>query len=256
MRTRPGFIAPRRRANLAALAAVTALTAVTALATLAGCGAAPAGSTLFPLEKGRVWTYRVTTELEGEAPSTREQTLRTLGAETLALLDGGDAFRRRSDDGVDYWLRSDASGIYRVATKNDLMQDPLADTPVRFVLKAPFVVGTQWQAGTTAYLLMRRSDFPREMRHSHKNVAMQYRIDEAGITLDTPAGRFDNCLRVKGGATVRIYVDPISGWRDLPLTTLEWYCPGVGLARLERREPVASNYLTGGTLTMELASWQ
>ena len=227
-----------------------------ALAMLPGCGGPAAGNPLFPLERGHAWTYRVTTELENEAPQSRELTLRTLGAEPLPGLDGQPAWRRRSDDGVDYWLRSDATGIYRVASKNDLMEDPVADTPARFVLKAPYVVGTQWQASTTAYLLMRRSDFPREIRHTHKNLSMQYQIEAIGEVLNTPAGRFENCLRVKGSASARVYVDPTSGWRDLPLTTLEWYCPGVGLARLERTEPVASPFLTGGSLTMELASWQ
>ena len=246
------LLARQRRAALV-------VTLAFAIAGLPGCGSPPepsSGSVLFPLAKGHVWTYRVTTELESEAPSSRELTLRTLGPEAMPLLDGQHAWRRRSDDGVEYWLRSDATGIYRVASKSDLMEDPLPDKPVRFVLKAPYVVGTQWQAPTTAYLLMRRSDFPREIRHTHKNISMQYRIEAVNEAVDTPAGRFDKCLRVKGSASARVYVDPSSGWRDLPLTTLEWYCPGVGLARLERLEPVASPFLTGGTLKMELAAWQ
>ena len=157
---------------------------------------------------------------------------------------------------MDDWLRSDASGIYRVASKSDLMEDPQPDTPVRFVLKAPCAVGTQWQASTTTCLLMRRSDFSREIRHTHTNIAMPYQIEAVNEVIETPAGRFDKCLRGKGAARTRVYVDPSSGWRDLPLTTLEWYCPGVGLARLERLEPVRSPFLSDGTLKMELASWQ
>ena len=240
----------------AAFAALATLTTLATLATLPGCSAAPPDRSLFPLAPGHVWTYLVTTQLEGDTPQSRELTLRTLGAEPLPLLDGQDAWRRRSDDGVDYWLRSDSTGIYRVASKNDLMEDPQADKPVRFVLKAPYAVGTQWQSTTTTYLLMRRSDFPREIRHTHKNLPMQYLIEATDLALDTPAGPFRQCLRVKGTASVRVYVDPTSGWRDLPLTTLEWYCPGVGLARLERLEPVDSPFLTGGSVKMELASWQ
>ena len=152
--------------------------------------------------------------------------------------------------------RSDASGIYGVASKSNLMEGPQPDKPVRLVLKAPHVVGTQWQVAATANLPMRRSAFPREIRHTHKNIAMQYQIEAVNEAVDAPAGRFDKCLRVKGTASARVYVDPGSGWRDLPLTTLEWYCPGVGLARLERLEPVRSPFLTGGTLKMELASWR
>jgi hypothetical protein len=223
---------------------------------LAACERAPGSASLFPLEGGHRWTYRVTTELEDNTTERDSLTLRTLGAQALPLLDGKDAWRRRSDSGVDYWLREDAAGIYRVASKSDLDEEPALDKPHRFVLKAPYVVGTQWQSFTTAYLLTRKSEFPREIRHTHPKVAMQYQIDAADIALDTPAGRFEKCLRVKGSATLRLYADPTSGWRDLPVSTLEWYCPGVGLARLERDEPANSPFLTGGRLRMELEAWQ
>ena len=32
--------------------------------------------------------------------------------------------------------------------------------------------------------------------------------------------------------------------------------PGVGLVKVERREPANSTFLTGGTMTMELMEWQ
>ena len=54
---------------------------------------------------------------------------------------------------------------------------------------------------------------------------------------------------------MRIYADPVVGWRELPLTTTEWYCAGVGLVKLVREEPAESTFLTGGTLTMELVDW-
>ena len=40
--------------------------------------------------------------------------IETLGRRRL---ESGEAWRRRSDSGVDYWLKSDAAGIYRVATR-------------------------------------------------------------------------------------------------------------------------------------------
>jgi hypothetical protein len=42
----------------------------------------------------------------------------------------------------------------------------------------------------------------------------------------------------------------------VPVTTQEWYCPGVGLARVEREERSPSKFTVGGTLTMELAAWR
>ncbi len=224
---------------------------------LAACGQPSTGDSLFPLDAGHAWTYRVTTARDGEASQRERLTLRTLGAEQApGLADQAPAWRRRSDSGVDYWLRSDASGIYRVASKNDLEADAHADAAPRYVLKAPFEPGTQWQASTTTYLLMRPNEFPRELRHTHRNIAMTYRIESSGHTVDTPASRFDRCLKVVGTASVRVYADPTSGWRDVPLTTTEWYCAGVGLAKLERSEPANSPFLSGGSLTMELESWQ
>jgi hypothetical protein len=223
---------------------------------LAGCERAPSADALFPLDAGHRWTYRVTTRLGDDASERETLTLRTLGREAVPALGDVAASRRRSDSGLDYWLQADASGIYRVASKSDLDPEPVPDKPLRFVLKAPFVVGTQWQATTTAYLLMRRNEFPREIRHTHPKVPMTYQIEALAESLDVPAGHFDRCLRVRGSASVRIYADPASGWRDMPLTTLEWYCPGIGLVRMERSEPAGSAFLTGGTRTLELESWQ
>lgn len=224
-----------------------------AVGLLAGCGG-PAGDTsLFPLAEGHVWTYRVSTEDESNQVEHETLVLRTLGRDSL---DDGPAWRRRSDSGADYWLRADETGIYRVASKSDVEAAPTADPARRYVLKAPFAVGTQWQAHTTSYLLQRRQEFPREIRHSHPPVPMSYVIEAVGEAVQTPAGQFAGCLRVRGQASMRVFADPVVGWRDLPLTTTEWYCPSVGLVRLRRDEPGGFTFLTGGTLTMELQSWQ
>jgi hypothetical protein len=225
------------------------------LAVLCACSAPPPAAGFFPLEAGHRWTYDVKTEWDNNVVEHEALMLTTHGRDDAAI-EGGAAWRRRSDDGIDYWLRSDDSGIYRVASKSDLDAAPKPDAQRRYVLKAPFSPGSQWQASTTAYLLKRRHEFPRELRHSHPQINMTYTIEATGEKLATRAGAFDNCLRVKGTATVRVYADPVVGWRDLPLITTEWYCEGVGLARLVREETAPATFLAGGTLTMELISWQ
>ena len=235
---------------------IMAFTAACLIAPLPGCQRATPADALFPLEAGHQWIYRVTTRTGEDASDRESLTLRTLGAEAVPALGGDAAWHRRSDSGLDYWLKADATGIYRVASKSDLDPEPQPDKPQRFVLKAPFTVGTQWQSTTTAYLLMRRNEFPREIRHTHPSVPMNYQIDAIDEKVDTPAGAFEHCLRVRGSASVRIYADPATGWRDMPLNTLEWYCPGVGLVRMERNEPAGSSFLTGGSRTLELESWK
>jgi hypothetical protein len=222
------------------------------VAALAGCGPAREDS-FFPLAKGHRWAYDITTEWENNVVEHESRVLETLGRERL---ESGEAWRRRSDSGVDYWLRSDANGIYRVATKSELQAEPEADKEPRFVLKAPVAVGTSWRSSTTAYLLQRRQEFPREIRHGHPAVPMNYSVEAVGDSVEVRAGRFENCVRVKGVAALRLFADPVVGWKDMALVTTEWYCAGVGLVKLVREEPAESTFLTGGRLTMELVDWR
>lgn len=223
-------------------------------ATLAGCGKPAVEASLFPLEPGRRWVYDVKSEWENNTVEHETRTITTEGEDTLP--QGGRAWRRRSADGVDWWLRVDDGGVYRVATKSDLDEDPRADANKRYVLKAPIAVGTGWQATTTAYLLRRRAEFPPEIRHSHPAVVMTYTIDSLDDTVQVRAGRFERCVRVGGQAVIKLFADPVVGWRELPLTTTEWYCRGPGLVKVERKEPARSTFLEGGTQTLELIEWQ
>lgn len=223
---------------------------------LAACQPPPRGTALFPLDDGRRWTYRVITEREDEGREVEQITLRNLGAETLGEDEArqpGPAWRRRSDSGVDYWLREDASGIYRVASKSDLQERPQPDAQRRYVLKQPLAEGTHWIAETTPYLLQRTQDWPREIRHSHPSLPMSFSIQALGVTARANGVAFEGCVQVEGRGKLHLFVDPVAGFRDVPIVQREWYCPGVGLVRLERDELTGSpRYLFGGRLVMEL----
>jgi hypothetical protein len=231
----------------------TALVLLSLAALLTGCSEPP-GASLFPLDQGRTWTYRLTTEWENNTSEREVVVLSNEGRDSA--LDSGSTYRRRSDSGIDYWLRADDTGVYRVASKMDVEDLPNLDPKPRYVLKAPIAVGTSWPAPTTTYLLRRRADFPPEIRHSHPSVPMVYTIVALNQKVETPAGVFDRCVKVEGVAKLKLFSDPVKGWQDMPLTTLEWYCPGVGLVRVERSEPANSTFLLGGTMKMELMSWE
>ncbi len=222
------------------------------LALVAGCSPGGSDQAFFPLESGRSWTYRVTKNLdEALEPDVHELTLTNMAIQTL---DSGPALRRHADDGLDYWLRSDESGTFRVASRAALGDQPNPDNPPRYVLKKPFVVGTQWEASTVSYVLQRRNEVPKEIRYTHKPVIMVYRIDALNQSVETPAGKFDGCMRVAGEAKIKLYVDAQFSWRDIPLITNEWYCPDVGLVRTERVEKSPSKFMVGGSVTLDLVS--
>lgn len=221
---------------------------------LVACDSKPDQDTYFPLEDGRSWTYQVTKNLdEAEAPSIDSLEFSARGVQDV---DGKPAVRRHSDNGVDYWFRSDASGIFRIASKNPLDKELRTDNPPRYVLKKPYAVGTQWEASTVAYILQRKNEVPKEIRYTHKPVMMVYKIEALEQKVQTAAGTFEGCIRVLGEAKIKLYVDALFNWRDMPLYSTEWYCPKVGLVRVERVEKSPSRTLRGGTMTLDLTQWR
>ena len=228
-----------------------------AIAVLTGCQPTPSSPQLFPLDAGRSWTYRLTTTFDDAALVPERETL-VLSARGSEALKGEALWRRRSSTGSDYWLRSDDTGIARVASQGALDVEPRADEPARYVLRMPYAVGTQWTAPTGSYVYQRRNEFPRELRHlkRYQSLPMKYRIDAVDAALKTPAGEFTGCLLVGGRADIRLYVDELFAWKDVPMLTREWYCPGIGLVRVERTEASPSKFIVGGTLTMELTAWR
>lgn len=229
-------------------------TAVLGALAVSSCSPKPEQDTYFPLQEGFSWTYRVTKNLdEAEEPSIDLLELSARGAQDV---DGKPALRRHSDNGVDYWFRSDASGIFRIASKNALDKELKTDNPPRYVLKKPYLVGTQWEANTVAYILQRKNEIPKEIRYTHKPVMMVYRIDALDQKVQTASGAFEGCIRVLGEAKIKLYVDALFSWRDMPLYSTEWYCPKVGLVRVERVEKSPSRTLRGGTMTVDLVQWR
>ena len=220
---------------------------------LAGCGKPQGPASLFPLEPGRRWVYDLKNEWENNQVEHERRVITTEGEDQLA---SGPAWRRRSADGVDWWLRVDDGGVYRVATKSDVEDEPRVDKQRHYVLKAPVATGTGWQTLTTTMLLRRRAEFPPEIRHSHPALPMTWAIESLDDKIDVRAGRFERCVRVKGQALVKLYADPVTGWRELPITSTEWYCHGPGLVKVQRREIANSSFLLGGTQTLELIEWQ
>lgn len=221
---------------------------------MTGCSPRSDTASLFPLEPGHRWVYSVSTTMERGAGSTELRVISTRGA--VDLPQGGSAWVRRSEDGVEWLLKADETGVYRVASRTDLQDEPQPDPAPRYVLKAPVAVGTSWQAPTAPYLLRRNAEFPPEIRHAHPSVPMNYQIEALDASVETPAGAFRDCVRVVGQATLRLFADPVNGWRDLPLTTTEWYCRGPGLVKMVREEPANSTFLAGGRMVLELQEWR
>ena len=220
--------------------------------TLSGCQRAEVTDGVqawFPLHGGQVQTYRVTEtgEEHGDKAVISEWTLTAKGPSTL---EGKPVWLRHHSEGVTFFLEASEHGIRRVATQPDIDAEPTPDTEPRWVLKAPLQVGTEWTTMTVPYLLLRKNEHPRSLKHSH-TLPMTWRIASMDDTVTTPAGRFESCLMLEGQGVLNLFTDPVNGFNNVPIISREWYCRGKGLVKFEREETVPKGFLTGGKLTAE-----
>ena len=237
-----------KRGGRATRAFVGAMVAVT----LSGCqrtDVADGAQAWFPLHGGQVQTYRVTEtgEEHGNQAVISEWTLTAKGPSTL---EDKPVWLRHHSEGVTFFLEANEQGIRRVATQPDIDSHPTADTEPRWVIKTPLQVGTEWSTPTVPYLLLRKNEHPRSLKHSHK-LNMTWRIASMTDDVTTPAGTFTPCMRLEGEGVLNLFTDPVNGFNNVPIVSREWYCKGKGLVKFEREETVPKGFLTGGKLVAE-----
>ncbi len=222
---------------------------------LAGCSPGHDSTSYFPLAPGARWTYSVQTDADGAA-SRQQQTISVLDERRY---DGKPLFIRRSETpgniGIEYWLRAQPDGIVRIAQRMDLEEFAALDPAPRTVLKLPLAVGASWRAPTVPYTVMRKNEYPREVKYG-RGMPMTYTVEALDEKLTVPAGSFAHCARVVGRAEMTLFTDPVRGFNKVPVTTTEWYCRGVGLVKLERLEKLATPFYSGGSVLMELVEYR
>ncbi|MFM1906755.1 MAG: hypothetical protein RLZZ591_432 [Pseudomonadota bacterium] len=207
----------------------------------------------FPLQKGARYDYAVT-QTGADTESTQQLNWQ-IELTRIEQRDGRAVYVRHHSEGVEFHLLADEKGVRRIATRLEIDQEATPDADPRWVLKAPYVLGTEWTTPTVPFFLMRKNEYPRELKNTHQAL-MTWTIASVDESVETQAGKFHPCMRLEGLAHLNLYTDPVNGFNDVPLLSREWYCRGVGLVKFERIEKVPAGFMTGGTLQAELTSWR
>jgi len=215
----------------------------------------------FPLEQGISWRYDVqSTTMDGT--ETQKYVIqagepRNWQGETLPVrvtLAGSRLFYRVNDQGV-----------FRVATQRpDAKQPTAVSEERRTVLRYPLEPGTSWQETSETMALYRTGPPQRSEYHIKVPVKLEYTIEATNDTVKVPAGRFQDCLRVRAEGTKRQYdAGNYVGRTDITVEQTDWYAPGVGLVKSVRKESTSSKVLNHGSmqtfagrLTFELESFE
>jgi len=191
------------------------------------CACGSPDTSWFPLSEGYWWQYSATRVIRGE-PHLQKLIVANLPS---VKVNGTTLFpRKRADGQIIYYEKSDKA-IYRV--------DP-EDGSKTLLLQEPIEVGSKWQAPSRILFLKVTGAFESTYNQRIKrDIVIDYEIESIDEEVKVAAGRFTNCIRIKGfgslyggGGTLEEFmnIDTIN------IETVDWYAPGVGLIKRTRKE--------------------
>lgn len=235
----------------------TRLTIVAAALLAAGCSKPePHGESYFPLDVGAQWEYDVASDISG---TLTHETYITRVDRTIDYSNGDQVFIRRvevpGNIGVEYWLRKDKVGISRIAKRTDVEEQAKLDPNARTVIKVPLTQGASWMVPSEPFIVLPKGDLGLKEVKMPK-VLMSYTVEAMDETVTVPAGTFQHCAKVSGTGSLPLYADAVQGFKDVPVQNTEWYCKGVGLVKVERREDIVSPLWSSGKIVMELTDFK
>ncbi len=229
---------PRRLGATALLAAL-----------LSACGEPASVERFFPLEPGQTWIYRVErTTMDGTA-----QMRHAITSLVPPTSPPGISAARESLGGQRYLYRIDERGVWRLDSPRE-DADAAATTP-QLVLPRGLAPTSSWQSESRTSVLENTGPPWETLFRIDVALTMNYTIESMDGEITTPAGRFGDCLVIRGHGTTNADVGNYIGHTEIEVDSREWFAPGIGLVRMERTETTAAKALSSGRLVMELDRW-
>lgn len=217
-------------------------------------GSLPQDTGYFPLSPGWTWEYRVS-EKTATQFHQRSRIFKTLPS---IQTEGGETRHRRINDaGTVYEFIQTPQGWARVAREN-LFGERREDHKPRLVLPEPLDTQLEWELLSRPFVIQQVQPF---RAHVFRDiwVDLSYQVVETNATIEVPAGRFENCVRVQAQGEAAILSDVALsrlGETSAQIVEDSWYAPGVGLVKLVRREQMANELFEGGELSLQLLRFE
>jgi hypothetical protein len=220
---------------------------VAALACLLIAGQASAADApdVFPANPGRWWYYSTLVKVLDEQRRQR-MFVANVGFD-------GRTLQQRRQVSWDHLYAIEHDCVSQQAYVNGREGGREARDAPATLLPLPPVVGASWQYRSRLRLIETRT-FAAEDRLGSRYlpVDLSARVAATDATVEVPAGRFHDCVKVEATGLTLVPADRGTLEVEVRVTQTEWYAPGVGLIKTTRAETADSPFLRNGEYVQEL----
>ena len=208
----------------------------------------------FPLNEGLKWSYQVIST----TPNARKEHLLQIENIGTQKIDNETFYVRKTNTGNFYYLQETEQGVIRRAKRTIIEKYPFVSNVhgnERFVIKNPLRPGTEWEYVVKPYLIERTFESNIILKNA-VDYPMTWTIIATDEAVETKFGKFESSLHIRGTADVKLRRALSVATDNISFSTDEWYVNGMGLVKLEHREDIDSNHTYGGTITLNLLTFE
>lgn len=205
----------------------------------------------FPLEKNKKWSYEVVITPEIDKPIVYKKINYSIG-KTKVKNEIYFPFLR--ENGSIYYYKKDKNGIYRNGLSFEKDNAINFHKKERLVLPNPISLGDKWEVDSKTYLILKR--YPYYDYRATTNFKINYEVLSKKGVVNTPLGKFNNCIYLKGTGKTKFIGDSEIGAIEINISSEEWYVKGIGLIKSKRIEETNSDLFGKTTMVQTLESFE
>lgn len=219
-------------------------TVVLLAAFVSGCGSSD--KSLVPTSPGRWWYYETTSTVRGESSQQR--------LFVANLMQDGQRVVQRRQSGQSHLYTATDAGLRHEGYVEGGDTAALKESQALLLPASP-AKGQRWEF-TSRLRVVESRTFAPEDRLARLPLALPMQAEIVGVdeTVRVPAGRYEHCVRVDARGKLTVPVDHANSFVEVEAAQSEWFAPGVGLVRMERKETSDSTFLQPGDYRQELVA--
>ena len=189
----------------------------------------------FPLDKIKTWNYTVKIQPDVDDAVIYKKTNQSLGKKKIFLNNENyEVYPFLKEDGTIMYYQSSDDGIYRNGIKFNKDIDFKIIKKNRMVLPYPIRIGKKWEVDSKTFLILKR--YPYYDYRATTNFKLNYEILSTKEVIQTPLGKFKNCLKIRGTGKTSFIGDSEIGSIIIEVLSEEWYAKDIGLIKTVRTE--------------------